>query len=190
MTRPASRARTAHILPLAALAAMLGGCDALTAPLRDGPDATRGGIAAAGLVERDVEAPEVFEATEAALWDGRPSLGGVWVAAPGVADPVRVSIRNPANGKRVIGTLFRREPGDPGPRLQLSSDAAAALDVIAGQPAEVAVVALRREEVAVREGAAPAAETPPPPRPAGVAAGSSGASVAAAGDAASFPSRG
>ncbi|MEC7965217.1 MAG: SPOR domain-containing protein, partial [Pseudomonadota bacterium] len=34
------------------------------------------------LVERDIEAPDVFQQTEAGLWDGRPSLGGVWVAHP------------------------------------------------------------------------------------------------------------
>ncbi|MBZ4021946.1 SPOR domain-containing protein [Rhodobacter sp. TJ_12] len=98
------------------------------------------------IVERDVEAPEVFSVTEPGLWDGRPSLGGVWVAHPGVKDPERVIIRNPANGKFVIGALFRRERENPGPRLQVSSDAAAALGVLAGAPTELAVVALRREE--------------------------------------------
>ncbi|MFN3647270.1 MAG: SPOR domain-containing protein [Gemmobacter sp.] len=107
--------------------------------------------AAAGttrIVERDVEAPKVFNASEAGLWDGRPSLGGVWVAYPGVKDPERVIIRNPANGKFVIGALFRREREMPGPRLQVSSDAAAALGLLAGQPARLDVTALRREEVA------------------------------------------
>ena len=42
------------------------------------------------LVERDVEAPGVFQVTEAGLWDGRPSLGGVWVAHPDVTEPERV----------------------------------------------------------------------------------------------------
>lgn len=99
------------------------------------------------LVERDVEAPEVFSATEAGLWDGRPSLGGVWVAHPGVKDPERVIIRNMTNDKFVIGALFRRERDNPGPRLQVSSDAAAALGMLAGQPIELNVTALRREEV-------------------------------------------
>jgi cell division septation protein DedD len=99
------------------------------------------------LIERDVEAPEVFSATEAGLWDGRPSLGGVWVAHPGVKDPERVIIRNATNDKFVIGALFRRERDNPGPRLQVSSDAAAALGMLAGQPVELNVTALRREEV-------------------------------------------
>lgn len=111
------------------------------------------------LVERDVEAPEVFSANEDALWDGRPSLGGVWVAHPGVKDPERVIIRNPANGKFVIGALFRRERDNPGPKLQLSSDAAAALDILAGAPSQVSVVALRREE-APPETAAPLVSEP------------------------------
>lgn len=119
-----------------------------------GPDpAAQGGVpatAAAGqVIERDVEAPEVFEAAESGLWDGRPSLGGVWVAHPDVKEPERVLIRNAANGSEVIGALFRRERENPGPRIQVSSDAAAELGMLAGQPAELTVVALRREQVEV-----------------------------------------
>ncbi|MDP5334654.1 MAG: SPOR domain-containing protein [Paracoccaceae bacterium] len=110
------------------------------------------------LVERDVEAPEVFQVTEAGLWDGRPSLGGVWVAHPDVTEPERVIIRNTANGNFVIGALFRREVNTPGPRVQVSSDAAATLAMLAGQPVQLNVTALRREEVptaASEEGADP-----------------------------------
>lgn len=98
------------------------------------------------LVERDVEAPDVFSVTDQGLWDGRPSLGGVWVAHPDVTDPERVIIRNEANGKFVIGALFRKERDLPGPNLQISSDAAAALSILAGAPAALNVTALRREE--------------------------------------------
>ncbi|MEZ5714848.1 MAG: SPOR domain-containing protein [Paracoccaceae bacterium] len=97
--------------------------------------------------ERDVEAPEVFQASEAGLWDGRPSLGGVWVAHPDVTEPERVIIRNEASGKFVVGALFRRERENPGPRLQVSSDAADALGMLAGQPMKLNVTALKREEV-------------------------------------------
>lgn len=98
------------------------------------------------LVERDVEAPDVFSVEENGLWDGRPSLGGVWVAHPDVVDPERVIVRNPANGSSVIGALFRRERENPGPALQVSSDAAEELGVLAGAPTRLSVVALRREE--------------------------------------------
>ena len=110
------------------------------------------------LVERDIEAPDVFQQAEAGLWDGRPSLGGVWVAHPDVAAPERVIIRNEANGKFVIGALFRRERENPGPRFQVSSDAAAALSMLAGQPVELNVTALRREEVPSEEPVAPPAD--------------------------------
>ncbi|WP_420849898.1 SPOR domain-containing protein [Phaeobacter piscinae] len=100
------------------------------------------------LVEREVEAPEVFQVTEAGLWDGRPSLGGVWVAHPDAEDPEQVIIRNQANGKFVIGALFRREREIPGPRLQVSSDASEALGMLAGAPVELNVTALRSEKIA------------------------------------------
>jgi len=115
-------------------------------------------IGATRLVERDVEAPEVFQVTEEGLWDGRPSLGGVWVAHPTADDPERVLIRNEENGRFVIGALFRREHDNPGPAMMISSDAAAALNILAGDPTQVQVTALRREEVADPEGA-PAEDT-------------------------------
>ncbi len=113
--------------------------------------------AATDLVESDVEAPDVFQRSEAALWDGRPSLGGVWVAHPDVTDPERVIIRNTANGQTVIGALFRRERENPGPRIQVSSDAAAALGLIAGAPTQLDVTALKRNEPKAEE-PAPAAQ--------------------------------
>lgn len=98
------------------------------------------------LIERDVEAPDVFQVTDQGLWDGRPSLGGVWVAHPDVKEPERVIIRNNDNSKFVIGALFRRERANPGPALQVSSDAAAAIGMLAGAPANLNVTALRREK--------------------------------------------
>lgn len=116
------------------------------------------------LVARDVEAPEVFQVTEAGLWDGRPSLGGVWVAHPDVTDPERVIIRNTANGKFVIGALFRRERAIPGPRIQASSDAAEALGMLAGAPVQLNITALRRETVDPEpEEEQPAADSPEAP---------------------------
>ncbi len=103
------------------------------------------------LVERDVEVPEVFQVSEKGLWDGRPSLGGVWVAHPDVTAPERVIIRNEDNGKFVIGALFKRERDNPGPSFQVSSDAAAALGMLAGAPGTLNVTALRRQEVPISE---------------------------------------
>ena len=143
-----------HLILAACAAGALGAC------VKEGGPAVKGAAPAAGaaaapagkpatsvkLVDRDVEAPEIFQTTDQALWDGRPSLGGVWVASPDAKDPERVILRNPANGKFVIGALFRRERENPGPKLQISSDAASALGMLAGAPAKVNVTALRREE--------------------------------------------
>ncbi|QYX55941.1 SPOR domain-containing protein [Roseovarius sp. SCSIO 43702] len=127
----------------------LAGCEGGVNPFKARPDTAESAPEAASsvrLVERDVEAPDVFQVTDQGLWDGRPSLGGVWVAHPDVKEPERVIIRNTANGKFVIGALFRRERANPGPVLQVSSDAAAALEMLAGAPARLNVTALRREE--------------------------------------------
>ncbi|MEM6824549.1 MAG: SPOR domain-containing protein [Pseudomonadota bacterium] len=143
-------ARAVHTKILATLVAamVLAACEEGTFLQPTEPEApVEGGPSAASVVERDVEAPDVFAANEAGLWDGRPSLGGVWVAHPEVADPERVLIKNEANGTSVVGALFRRERDNPGPRLQVSSDAAEALGLLAGQPSVLNVVALRREEV-------------------------------------------
>lgn len=150
-------------LPVAlAAAALLSGCAegfAMKNPF-GGAGASASGTSPAStsvrLVDRDVEAPEVFQTSSQGLWDGRPSLGGVWVAYPDVANPERVIIRNPANGKFVIGALFRRERDMPGPKLQVSSDAAGALGMLAGQPADLQVTALRRDEGKATAAAEPA----------------------------------
>lgn len=120
--------------------------------------------ARAANATRDVEAPEIFQTNDSALWDGRPSLGGIWVAAPDAVNPERVAIFNPATGKTITGALFRRERDNPGPRLQLSSDAAEALGILAGKPTQIRVTALRKEVVqdaAPAEDAAVASATDP-----------------------------
>ncbi len=140
-----------HLALLVALAAVLSGCENAPNPFakKDNPEnapITTDAAQSVRLVDRDVEAPEVFQTTDTALWDGRPSLGGVWVASPDAVNPERVILRNEANGKFVIGALFRRERDNPGPKLQISSDAAEALGMLAGQPGALNVVALRRED--------------------------------------------
>lgn len=152
------RAFSMALVPVIALAGCVeeGGLFSSRDADADGPAP----IGATRLVERDVEAPEIFEATAEGLWDGRPSLGGVWVAHPDVTDPERVIIRNDENGRFVIGALFRRERDNPGPELQISSDAAAAIGALAGDPTMLNVTALRREEVSETAEAAPDAFAP------------------------------
>ncbi|GAB5447413.1 SPOR domain-containing protein [Gymnodinialimonas sp.] len=148
------RAMSLALVPVIALSGCVGEGEGLLSS-RDADADGPAPIGATRLVERDVEAPEIFEATTEGLWDGRPSLGGVWVAHPDVTDPERVIIRNDENGRFVIGALFRRERDNPGPDLQISSDAAAAIGALAGDPTMLNVTALRREEVAETADAAP-----------------------------------
>ena len=130
------------------LIALLAGCAGLDLGEETSNDAPN---TVTNLVERDIEVPDVVNISEAGFWDGRPSLGGIWVAHPDAKDPEKVIIRNPQNGKFVIGALFRREREFSGPSLQLSSDAADALGILAGQPTNVSVVALRRQSVLVEK---------------------------------------
>ena len=143
--------RRAAVLGSAAALMFLAGCqpgELFPQKPAEGADAA---TAEPQMIEQDIEKPDVFSVTDAGLWDGRPSLGGVWVAHPDVDEPERVIIRNTANDRFVIGALFRRERDNPGPALQVSSDAAEALGMLAGAPATLSVVALRREMVAVEQ---------------------------------------
>ncbi len=134
-----------------AAALALAGCDDANLPgfMQSSGDASAVSTEGGRTVEREVEAPEVFQVTDQGLWDGRPSLGGVWVAHPDVADPQRVIIRNESNSKFVIGVIYRPERQGPGPKIQVSSDAAEELGMLAGQPARLNVTALKREEVPI-----------------------------------------
>jgi len=106
--------RTAAVASTAAVL-FLAGCqpgELFPQKSREGTDAA---AAEPQMTEQDVEKPDVFSVTDSGLWDGRPSLGGVWVAHPDVDEPERVIIRNSANDRFVIGALFRRERDNPGP---------------------------------------------------------------------------
>jgi len=120
-------------------------------------------------VTTDVAAPDTFSISDKALWDGRPTFGGVWMAYPDIDQPERVRITNPDNGKTVIGALYKRERDFPGPKIELSADAAAALGVLAGNPTALTVVALVRRDVQVEVTApadplAPPSDIPVPPQ--------------------------
>lgn len=162
-----ARVLSGKLAAFLAVTALVSGCEELAnnpflSPPPDVEGTPASGTQVVEMVERDVEAPDVFAVNEAGLWDGRPSLGGVWVAHPDVAGPERVIIRNETNGTFVIGALFRRERDNPGPRIQVSSDAASELEMLAGQPTTLDIVALRREEIPVAPmvtAEAPTAET-------------------------------
>lgn len=124
----------------------LSGCTEGVNPTDNGNRAAnRGGQ----VTERDVQDPTVFSKRENGLWDGRPSLGGVWVAHPDATTPERVIIRNTETGRDTVGALFRRERMNPGPAFQISGEAANVLGVLPGAPTMIEVVALRTEEVVV-----------------------------------------
>jgi len=113
-----------------------------------------------------VSRTDLFNVTESAIWDGRPTFGGVWVAYAGEIQPERVRITNRANGETVIGALFRRERDTPGPSIQVSADAASALGMVAGTPVQLSVTALRREAVETPAPAETPAATPAATSPA------------------------
>lgn len=173
--------RIRHLVIAGLAASALGGClDGFGKKTDAEPDTATAAPVAGKSSTGDVEAPELFQATDMALWDGRPSLGGVWVASSDVKDPQRVIMRNPANGKSVVGALFRRERENPGPRLQLSSDAATALGLLAGQPGKISVVALKTATVAEPAPEPSVAETPAKTSSPEAAKTETGASVAKA----------
>ena len=104
-------------------------------------------------------------------WDGRPTLGGIWVAHPRARSPERVIIRNQTTGAFAVGTMFRKEPGLPGAEFQVSSGAAKELGLAANQPQNINVTALRSQNAPVQppQPVAPLPITPtqpPAPQPA------------------------
>lgn len=135
-----------------ALCVALSGCLQGTGARMSSPTAPSAGE----TIERDVEAPDVFSERDAGLWDGRPSLGGVWVAHPEVTAPERVIIRNTESGRETVGALFKRERRNPGPVFQVSAEAAEAVGMLAGAPTALEVVALRTEETGPTPDPAPA----------------------------------
>jgi rare lipoprotein A len=148
------RSATYRILALGVIAA--GGLSACMDGITPGTSRTDGAVSTGSQMgERDIEDASIFSRRELGLWDGRPSLGGVWVAHPEATTPERVIIRNIANGQETIGALFRRERLNPGPAFQVSAEAANAVGILAGAPTEIEVVALRTEQIED--------EAPPPP---------------------------
>lgn len=87
-------------------------------------------------------APELFEATGLAVWDGKRTLQGIWVAHPLAKSARRVRIFNSDNGQAVDGALFKRDQALGGASVLISSEAAQLLGMQAGSPAELRIVAV------------------------------------------------
>ena len=94
-------------------------------------------------------APNVFSVQDDGIWDGRPSLGGVWVSHEDATTPERVLVTDPATGKSVVAALFRRLPGQAGPSVRGTSNPdkgfpylRIALDLLSKQRQDVDLVIL------------------------------------------------
>ena len=59
---------------------------------------------AAQTIETDIVETGAFSIQDTAIWDGRPTFGGIWIAHPDAETPERVRIRNEETGKEVIPT--------------------------------------------------------------------------------------
>lgn len=108
-------------------------------------------------------APQIFEATGLAVWDGKRTLQGVWVAHPLASSARRVRIFNTTNGRAVDGALFKRDSALSGASVLISSEAAELLGMSADDPAELRIVAVtpvRKTEPATTQSAVPEATTP------------------------------
>ena len=128
----------------AAMASALAGCQGIPTPF-----STRGATdgASVRMVETDVEAPEVFQLSEDGTWDGKPSLGAVWIAHADAGEPLRTIIRREGTDAFVVGMLYRRSASNPGTGFQVSADAAEALGLMSGEIARLDVTALVPETV-------------------------------------------
>ena len=115
------------------------------------------------VTEREVLRPDLYADTAMAIWDGRPSIGGIWVANPNVNQAERVRIRNTATGVTTTGALFAREASIPGPPFLMSGEAATLLGAEPGVPVQLEVTAVRREIVTTVGGATALATLPADP---------------------------
>lgn len=87
-------------------------------------------------------APDIFEATGVAQWDGKRTLQGVWVAHPLAQTARRVRVFNMDNGNAVDGALFKRDAALGGASVLVSSEAAQRLGIEPGGSAQLRIVAV------------------------------------------------
>lgn len=88
-------------------------------------------------------APEIFDGKAKAVWDGRGTLRGVWVAHPLAKMAHRVRIYNLENGAVVDGAMFKREAIAGNERVIVSSDAAEKLGLAPNTAARLRIVGVR-----------------------------------------------
>lgn len=93
----------------------------------------------------DVKQPDVFQATDVAMWDGRPALGDIWVSVPDALQPERVLIRNEETGAEIKGAMFVRDSSSGKAPIRLSPGAAKALGVAPRELARISVTAIRKQ---------------------------------------------
>lgn len=148
------------LLSLAVAAGCDGGFDGIIGSSARVESPATGADQVLRVEERDVERADLFEMNEEGLWDGRFSFGDKWVAVNRPVQAERVRITNLSNGITIEGALFQRDETRPGPPIMVSQNAAQALDMFPGTPAELRVVVIRREtvEIPVPAGTSPAAE--------------------------------
>ncbi len=87
-------------------------------------------------------APDLFDASGLAVWDGKRTLQGIWVAHPLATSARRVRIFNSENGLAVDGALFKRDSTLSGASVLISSEAAALLKMSADTPTKLRIVAV------------------------------------------------
>lgn len=93
--------------------------------------------------------PDALRLTGTAVWDGRPTLGGLWIARPDVESRrVLIETREGSAAAMLLPNMSRDH------RFQLSSDLAGILGVGAGKTVAVRVTALMRPDA--RDSAGPA----------------------------------
>lgn len=88
------------------------------------------------------EAPYLFSTTDQVLWDGKPTLEGLWVAHTATVVAQRVRITNPRTGTVIDGALLPRRTAGSRTGMVISAEAADALGMLPGVPAELELVAI------------------------------------------------
>jgi hypothetical protein len=91
------------------------------------------------------EAPSVFAREGVGRREPEGSAAGLWASVAGLPRAERGRLRNLATGAEVIVALFVAPRGTDPQLIRVSTEAAEALGIGAGESAPVAVVALRRE---------------------------------------------